>query len=50
MLTWLPRTSGTPLLPSHPPLLAPSPSLRPISRSGAGPKASCLLLIEWDTG
>jgi hypothetical protein len=35
----------TPILLS---LLAPSPSLRPLSKSGSGPKASRLLLIEWE--
>jgi hypothetical protein len=34
------------LLPSHPPLLAPNPSLKPMSRSGSGPKALRLVLIE----
>jgi hypothetical protein len=34
------------LLPSHPPLLVPNPSLRPMSRSGSGPKALRLVLIE----
>ena len=36
------------LLPSHPFLIAPIPSLRPMSGSDNGPKASRLGLIEWE--
>jgi hypothetical protein len=31
-----------------PPLLAPIPSLRPMSGPGNGPKALCLVLIKWE--
>jgi hypothetical protein len=37
LLTWL-LPATTPLLPSYPLLLAPNPSLGPMSRSGKWPK------------
>ena len=38
------------LLPAHPSLLAPNPSLRPMSGSGGGPKASRLMVVTGQGG